>query len=109
MSSITLRKIIFWPHLVSGVIAGIVIAIMSLTGAAIAFESEIVGWADSDARRVQEVLPGLFDHYRATGTTDLSGDRLTVRLLALAGPEQRRAAVKRLDGYRQDFALLAAR
>jgi outer membrane receptor for ferric coprogen and ferric-rhodotorulic acid len=27
--SITLRKIVFWPHLVSGVIAGLVIAIMS--------------------------------------------------------------------------------
>jgi uncharacterized iron-regulated membrane protein len=51
--SITLRKIIFWPHLVSGVIAGIVIAIMSLTGAAIAFETEIVEWADRDNRRVQ--------------------------------------------------------
>ncbi|AKJ08426.1 Putative iron-regulated membrane protein [Archangium gephyra] len=53
MSSITFRKIIFWPHLVSGVIAGIVIGIMSLTGAAIAFESELVDWADSANRRVQ--------------------------------------------------------
>ena len=51
--SITFRKIIFWPHLVSGVIAGIVIAIMSLTGAAIAFEHQILDWADSDTRRVQ--------------------------------------------------------
>ncbi|WPB77752.1 PepSY-associated TM helix domain-containing protein [Archangium violaceum] len=55
--SITFRKIIFWPHLVSGVIAGIVIGIMSLTGAAIAFESEIVDQADRDNRRVQVPSP----------------------------------------------------
>jgi uncharacterized iron-regulated membrane protein len=55
--SINLSKIIFWPHLVSGVIAGLVIAIMSLTGAAIAFESEIVAWADSEARRVLVPAP----------------------------------------------------
>jgi len=55
--SINLRKIIFWPHLVSGVITGLVIALMSLTGAAIAFESEIVAWADSDARRVRVPAP----------------------------------------------------
>ncbi|HZH15074.1 MAG TPA: PepSY-associated TM helix domain-containing protein [Archangium sp.] len=55
--SIHLRKIIFWPHLVSGVITGLVIALMSLTGAAIAFESEIVAWADSDARRVRVPAP----------------------------------------------------
>ncbi|MCY1082916.1 PepSY-associated TM helix domain-containing protein [Archangium lansingense] len=55
--SITLRKIIFWPHLVSGIIAGIVIGIMSLTGVAIAFEPQILAWADSDARRVQVPSP----------------------------------------------------
>ncbi|HEX5747249.1 MAG TPA: PepSY domain-containing protein [Archangium sp.] len=55
--SITLRKIIFWPHLVSGVITGIVIGIMSLTGAAIAFESELVDQADSANRKVQVPAP----------------------------------------------------
>ncbi|KFA87516.1 PepSY-associated TM helix domain-containing protein [Archangium violaceum] len=55
--SITLRKIIFWPHLVSGVITGLVIGIMSLTGAAIAFESEIIDWAERDNRRVQVPSP----------------------------------------------------
>lgn len=46
------RKIIFWLHLVAGVVAGIVILVMSLTGAALAFEKEIIAWADADARRV---------------------------------------------------------
>jgi hypothetical protein len=60
-------------------------------------------------RRALEVLPRLFDHHRAASSTDSAADRLTVQLLALAEPDQRVAALKRLDGYRQDFALLAAR
>jgi hypothetical protein len=31
----TLRKLIFWPHLVSGILAGVIVAIMSATGIAI--------------------------------------------------------------------------
>jgi uncharacterized iron-regulated membrane protein len=48
----TFRKTIFWLHLVAGLIAGIAIAIMSFTGAALAFEKEIVAFAERDARRV---------------------------------------------------------
>lgn len=48
-----LRKIIFWVHLVCGLVAGSVIAIMSFTGAVLAFESEIVAWAERDVRRVE--------------------------------------------------------
>lgn len=47
-----LRKLIFWLHLLAGVIAGVVILIMSVTGAALAFEKEIVAWAERDVRRV---------------------------------------------------------
>lgn len=46
------RKILFWIHLVSGVVSGVVIAIMSATGIAIAFEHEILDWIDRDARSV---------------------------------------------------------
>jgi hypothetical protein len=60
-------------------------------------------------RRTRGVLSGLFDHHRAASPSDSDADKLTVRLLALATPEQRQAVVKRLDGYRQDFDLLAAR
>ena len=48
----TLRKLIFWPHLVAGLIAGAVIGIMSFTGVALAFETEILAWAERDVRRV---------------------------------------------------------
>ncbi len=48
----SLRKIFFWLHLVAGVVAGVVILIMSATGVALAFEKEIIAWAERDVRRV---------------------------------------------------------
>jgi uncharacterized iron-regulated membrane protein len=48
----TFRKTIFWLHLIAGLVAGIAIGIMSFTGAALAFEKEIVAFAERDARRV---------------------------------------------------------
>lgn len=47
-----LRRYIFWMHLAAGVIVGLHIAILCLTGAAIAFKEELVEWAERDARRV---------------------------------------------------------
>ncbi len=46
------RRIIFWVHLLTGLTAGLVIAVMCFTGASLAFETEIVSWAESDVRRV---------------------------------------------------------
>lgn len=48
----SLRKIFFWLHLVAGVVAGVVILVMSATGVALAFEKEIIAWAERDVRRV---------------------------------------------------------
>ncbi|MDQ8202587.1 PepSY-associated TM helix domain-containing protein [Pelagicoccus sp. SDUM812003] len=47
------RKTIFWIHLLSGIAAGTVIAIMSATGIAIAFEAEILDWMDRDLSAVE--------------------------------------------------------
>jgi len=52
------RKVFFWLHLVAGVAAGIVIFIMSVTGAAIAFEKEIVARAEQKVRKVPAPAPG---------------------------------------------------
>lgn len=82
-------------------------------------------------RRTRLALAGLFSHHDAapasrpvTATPEsarhralrkdvqaasAAGDDLTVGVLALATPEQRRHMIKRLDGYREDFHLLAAR
>ena len=48
----SLGKVIFWLHLIAGVVAGIIILVMSATGVALAFEKEIIAWADRDVRRV---------------------------------------------------------
>ena len=48
----TFRKITFWLHLISGVLAGIFIFIMCVTGALLSFESNILEFAESDMRHV---------------------------------------------------------
>jgi len=48
----TFRKILFWVHLLAGLIAGLLIAIMCFTGTALAFEKELVAYAERDARRI---------------------------------------------------------
>jgi len=45
-----LRKIVFWLHLVAGLIAGSVVLIMSVTGVLLAFERQMIEWADRDMR-----------------------------------------------------------
>ena len=46
------RQLVFWLHLVAGTIAGVVIFIMSATGVVLAFEKEIIAWAERDVRNV---------------------------------------------------------
>ncbi len=48
----TFRKAIFWTHLAAGLAAGLVVAVLASTGAALAFEHELVDWAERDVRRV---------------------------------------------------------
>lgn len=47
-----LRVLIFWLHLAAGLTAGACIGIMCFTGTALAFEKDLVTWAERDARRV---------------------------------------------------------
>lgn len=61
------RKTIFWIHLVAGILSGLVIAIMSITGIAIAFEHEILDWIDRDAKSVvQQAEPLPVEELKAT-------------------------------------------
>lgn len=41
-----LRPFIFWPHLVAGVLAGLVILMMSVTGFLLTYERQITEWAE---------------------------------------------------------------
>lgn len=52
------RKIIFWSHLLAGVIAGVVVFVMSVTGVLLAFEAQITRLAERDQRTVQPPDPG---------------------------------------------------
>lgn len=52
------RKIVFWCHLPVGVAAGLVILIMSITGALLSYEKQIVAWADKRTYRVAPPAAG---------------------------------------------------
>jgi uncharacterized iron-regulated membrane protein len=43
---VQLRKIIFWLHLTAGVVAGVVIFIMSVTGVVLMYQKQLTEWAD---------------------------------------------------------------
>jgi uncharacterized iron-regulated membrane protein len=45
-----LRTLIFWPHLVAGLTAGVVILVMSVTGVLLTYERQLVAWSDSHYR-----------------------------------------------------------
>ena len=47
-----LRPLIFWPHLIAGVVAGSVILMMCVTGVLLTYERQILAWADSHHRSV---------------------------------------------------------
>jgi uncharacterized iron-regulated membrane protein len=51
----TFRNAIFWCHLASGLTAGVVIFIMCVTGALLAFERNITEWSENDARYVAAI------------------------------------------------------
>ena len=41
------RKTIFWIHLTCGVLTGLVIVMMSVTGVLLTYERQMLEWADS--------------------------------------------------------------
>ena len=48
-SIMTIRTVFFWLHLSAGVIAGVVVLIMSITGVALTYEKQVLEWADRGA------------------------------------------------------------
>ena len=49
-----MRKTIFWLHLITGVVAGVVILIMSVTGVLLMYQKQITAWADGATVQVVE-------------------------------------------------------
>ncbi|MBL9135390.1 MAG: PepSY domain-containing protein [Verrucomicrobiales bacterium] len=48
----TFRRALFWLHMVIGLLTGGVIAITVFTGACLAFEKQVLAWAEREVRRV---------------------------------------------------------
>ena len=48
------RSVIFWMHLIAGSLAGVIIFIMSVTGALLSFERQVIEVGERDARLVAE-------------------------------------------------------
>lgn len=46
----TLRTLLFWPHLIAGVTTGVVILLMSVTGVLLTYERQLIAWSDSQHR-----------------------------------------------------------
>jgi uncharacterized iron-regulated membrane protein len=77
------RRVIFWIHLVAGVISAISIGIMCFTGTVLAFEKQLVAWSERDARLIPT------EHI---GQTRLTIDELETKVRS-AYPEARPAAI----------------
>jgi uncharacterized iron-regulated membrane protein len=45
----SIRTVFFWLHLTAGVVAGVVVLIMSITGVALTYEKQVLEWADRGA------------------------------------------------------------
>ena len=46
----TLRPFVFWPHLIVGVSAGVLILTMSVTGVLLTYERQLIAWSDRGVR-----------------------------------------------------------
>jgi uncharacterized iron-regulated membrane protein len=80
-----LRSFIFWPHLIAGVTAGLIILLMCVTGVLLTYERQLIAWADSgfhsakpanDARSLP--LDDLLERVR-DAHPDLTATAVTIR------------------------------
>jgi uncharacterized iron-regulated membrane protein len=71
------RSILFWLHLSAGVTAGVVILTMSLTGALLMYERQLIEWSDRQ--------------YRSVPAEDATGRLAVERLLAEASEQRAQA------------------
>jgi uncharacterized iron-regulated membrane protein len=54
----TFRRLIFWTHLIVGSAAGLVVFVMSFTGVLLAYERQIIAWADTRGYDARPPAPG---------------------------------------------------
>ncbi|MGI9203560.1 MAG: PepSY-associated TM helix domain-containing protein, partial [Woeseiaceae bacterium] len=70
------RKIIFWLHLGSGVITGLVVAMMSVTGVFLTYQTQVFAWSDHayyrDSTAIEETLRPAETFIAAAQASDLN-------------------------------------
>jgi uncharacterized iron-regulated membrane protein len=54
----TLRPVLFWTHLIAGVISGVVVLIMSVTGVLLTYQKQMTLWADLRGIEAGPPTPG---------------------------------------------------
>jgi uncharacterized iron-regulated membrane protein len=100
------RTCLFWTHLALGVVAGVAIFTMSVTGALLALQPQILEWVERDQRRVVEAEGARLDA-AALIHAALRGQRWpeSVTLMLFADPTQTatvslgRDAIRYVDPY----------
>src|SRR5687768_18536186 len=45
-----LRTTFFWLHLTAGLVAGIIVLVMSITGVALTYERQLIKWSDRECK-----------------------------------------------------------
>src|SRR5688572_1741725 len=49
------RTLVFWPHLIAGVVAGSIILVMSVRGVMLTYERQMIAWSDAAYRSTPPV------------------------------------------------------
>ncbi|MEO5925782.1 MAG: PepSY-associated TM helix domain-containing protein [Bryobacteraceae bacterium] len=74
------RKILFWSHLIAGVLAGVIILIMSVTGVLLMYEKQIVAYVDRSAAG-----PGMASAVNAPESARMGVEALLANVRSVGG------------------------
>ena len=91
-----LRTLLFWPHLIAGVVVGAVILVMSVTGVLLTYERQLVEWSNRDYRSsppspgaprmvVEDVLAAFAQSRSVTAASVAVGANATDPVVVTAG------------------------
>jgi uncharacterized iron-regulated membrane protein len=113
------RTVVFWIHLAAGLTAGLIVAVMAATGAALAFERQLLEWAERGSARVTPPAPPAprlaLDDLVARARAAAPGGEPPTALTIYADPAAAvrvsagRQAGVHVDPYRGDVRPLAGR
>jgi uncharacterized iron-regulated membrane protein len=81
------RSVLFWVHLSAGVSAGVVILVMSSTGAVLALRPQIQHWVDRDVRHATPSGSRLGPYELLTAVTEARSDALPQSMTLDRDPE----------------------